>query len=180
MKIFVAVILFVFSTLKCMSLSVIELSEGVSVTGTVLSERSDKIVVDLGFTVLSIPRDIVISVSGIDGSDSEKTQVDLFSISQGNLTLSVKEWVAHLGEAVVLIRTPTGLGSGFFIHEDGFLITNDHVIAGENKVTVTVFEQEGGEFNRVVHENTRIVASSPELDLALLKVEGFFMSRCAV
>jgi len=154
----------------CVGLSVVELTEGASVTGEVLVERSDKIVVDLGFSVLSIPMDAVLSISGADGVEFQQEEIDLFSVSEGNRSLPVKGWVTHLGEAVVLIRTGTGLGSGFFIHEDGFLITNDHVIAGEHEVTVTVFEQQGGELNRVVYEDTRIVASNAELDLALLKI----------
>ena len=41
--------------------------------------------------------------------------------------------VDELGEAVVLIRTPIGLGSGFLIHPDGYIVTNDHVVAGSVK-----------------------------------------------
>jgi len=33
-------------------------------------------------------------------------------------------WSNQLGEAVVQVRAPSGLGSGFILNEDGYLITN--------------------------------------------------------
>jgi len=61
------------------------------------------------------------------------------------------------------VRLPgIGLGSGFFIHPSGYLITNNHVIERAEKVKVLM--QDG-----VDHE-VIIVARDPEYDLALLKV----------
>ena len=37
---------------------------------------------------------------------------------------------------MVMIRTPIGLGSGFLIHPDGYVVTNDHVVAGERKISI--------------------------------------------
>jgi serine protease Do len=80
----------------------------------------------------------------------------------------VKDLVNILGDRVVLIKTPSGLGSGFIIHPDGYLMTNDHVIAGENEVTVTVF---GTGTERQTYQNVRILATSEANDLALLKID---------
>ncbi|MGB0415712.1 MAG: S1C family serine protease, partial [Coraliomargarita sp.] len=84
--------------------------------------------------------------------------------------MPIRDWVDVLGEAVALVQTPTGLGSGFMVHEDGYIVTNDHVIAGEHRISVTIFEQGEHELSRVSYENVRIVATSAELDLALLKI----------
>ena len=47
---------------------------------------------------------------------------------------SVQENATLFGAAVVQIRTPTGLGSGFVINPAGYIVTNEHVIAGEHEI----------------------------------------------
>tara|TARA_B100000700_G_scaffold277431_1_gene324784 strand:- start:640 stop:2160 length:1521 start_codon:yes stop_codon:yes gene_type:complete len=60
-------------------------------------------------------------------------------------------------------RRATSLGSGFVISENGFVVTNNHVIAEADEITVTL------------HNDTRLKAKligrDPKTDLALLKVE---------
>ena len=73
---------------------------------------------------------------------------------------------------MVLIRTPIGLGSGFLIHPDGYIVTNDHVVAGERQISVTQFKGTGAKMTKQNFDNVKIVASGGNLDLALLKIEG--------
>ena len=77
----------------------------------------------------------------------------------------------QIGEAVVQVRTPSGLGSGFFLNEDGFLITNFHVIEGETRISVEVYHQKDGQLDRKTYKQIRIIALNKFADLALLKVE---------
>ena len=76
-----------------------------------------------------------------------------------------------MGEAVVLIRTPIGLGSGFD-SPDGYIVTNDHVVAGERQISVTQFKGSGAKLAKQNFDNVKILASGGNLDLALLKIEG--------
>ncbi len=57
-----------------------------------------------------------------------------------------------------------GLGSGFIISEDGLIVTNHHVIA--NADTVSVKLEDGTEVN------AQIIGSDPLTDIALLDIEG--------
>jgi serine protease Do len=60
-------------------------------------------------------------------------------------------------------RVP-GMGSGFFISADGYLITNNHVV--NNAIKVTVETIDGTKYT------ARIVGTDPRTDLALLKVKA--------
>lgn len=58
---------------------------------------------------------------------------------------------------------PVSQGSGFFISEDGFLVTNNHVVEGGS--TFTVVMDNGDELD------ARLVGTDPRTDLAVLKVD---------
>ncbi len=150
----------------------IELVGGASVRGTILSQRPDRLVVDLGFQVLEIPAASVVRIVD-DGEQPEPTDsyVDLYRVSPGLEELTVKENIGRVAEAVVQVRTPTGLGSGFVVHPDGYVVTNQHVVSGEHEITITLFEQRQNELTNVQLSKVRIIATSPSMDLALLKTD---------
>ncbi|WP_255314640.1 S1C family serine protease [Bacillus sp. FJAT-26390] len=59
----------------------------------------------------------------------------------------------------------TGSGTGFFFEQDGYILTNEHVIADAKEVKVTV---QG--YDEPL--TAKVLGSSYELDLAVLKVES--------
>ncbi len=153
----------------------VELTQGGAVRGEVLSETAERVVVDLGFTILQVPRDSVARIvkdaaAGAAAPDPAAGQ-DLYRTESVTRTQAVKDLVNGIGDRVVLVKTPSGLGSGFMIHQDGYLITNDHVVAGETQVTVTVFANGEKGMDKQTWENVKIVALNSDLDLALLKIE---------
>ncbi|MEN8663153.1 MAG: trypsin-like peptidase domain-containing protein [Lentimonas sp.] len=153
----------------------LELQSGAALRGEVVLERTEEYFVDLGYDVIEVPKSSVKSIVLLDSDNGEVLDVPesdaLYSTTDAQGDQPVRNWVVSLGEAVGLVQTPTGLGSGFIIHEDGYLVTNDHVIAGEHKISVTIFKHGKRELSKVTYDNVRIVATSSELDLALLKIE---------
>ncbi len=67
-----------------------------------------------------------------------------------------------LGPNRALPRHVTSLGSGFVIDKDGFIVTNNHVIADADQITITL--NDGRSFP------ARIVGRDEKTDLALLKI----------
>ena len=175
------------------------LKEKSSITGRILAEKKDLVVVDVGYTVLSVPKSQIVRVLKTEepepGSPAVKPSRPAASpavavaatagaISGTNTTAnlyatanvppperSVRELVTQLGEGVVQVRTPGGLGSGFFLNEEGFLITNFHVIEGETRISIEVYHQRNGQLERQSYKDVRIVAMNKFADLALLKVD---------
>ncbi|MET4632381.1 Do family serine endopeptidase [Kaistia defluvii] len=60
-------------------------------------------------------------------------------------------------------RQSVALGSGFFISEDGYVVTNNHVVDGATEFTVS--NSDGKEFS------ARLIGTDEKTDLALLKVD---------
>ncbi len=63
-------------------------------------------------------------------------------------------------------RRANSLGSGFIIDPDGYVVTNNHVIADADTVEVVLFDDTTFE--------AEVIGTDPETDLALLKVEPTF------
>lgn len=57
-----------------------------------------------------------------------------------------------------------GSGSGVIVSKDGYILTNNHVIAGADEITVVYGE--GDRFD------AKVVGSDPRTDLAVIKIEG--------
>ncbi len=158
---------------------VIYLSGGQVIEASVLKETPERVIVDLGFEVVSIPRAQIsrMQAARAEAATSQSTRSSEHLYSTADLPVrNVKELSQRFGEAVVLVASPSGQGSGFFISAEGHVITNFHVVEGETRLSVAVFRRVGDEFRREKFENVEIVATNPFLDLALLKValpEGY-------
>ncbi len=60
-------------------------------------------------------------------------------------------------------RRSSALGSGFVISEDGYVVTNNHVIEGADEIDIEFFSGE--------KLSATVVGTDPKTDIALLKVE---------
>ena len=153
----------------------IQLQNGGSVSGELLKKNAEYLFVDLGFEILKVPQRNCLNVSKVTKgvADPEITQEkNLYRQNPNSSLQPLGSLVDRLGEAVVMIRTPIGLGSGFIIHPDGYIVTNDHVVAGERIISITQFRKGENELIKENYDNVRIVATGGNIDLALLKIEG--------
>lgn len=99
---------------------------------------------------------------------NQKAAKSLSHQSCPNKNLNAQSIFDQTKNSVAVIKTPSGIGSAFIIHQDGtntYLATNSHVVEGHSKVllkwidksssTATVISDAGG--------------STPQLDLAILQ-----------
>ncbi len=91
--------------------------------------------------------------------------------TQTNLQFSLIEIFEKTEESVVQVNVrtadgiskPGNMGSGFVYSEDGYIITNNHVVDDAGVVTITFLDGES--------YTAKIIGTDPDLDLAVLKVE---------
>lgn len=57
-----------------------------------------------------------------------------------------------------------GLGSGYIISPDGYIVTNDHVAGNASEITITMTDGS--------HHEAKIVGSDPVSDICLIKIDG--------
>lgn len=105
---------------------------------------------------------------------------ELVSAEVGSITQEISLLKASAGEdfsgiiesavkSVVTIRTDSSQGTGFIIHEDGYIVTNAHVIADENGYLATGLKAINSEQQVKIAE---FIGYDGSLDIALLKISG--------
>src|SRR6266487_1735846 len=121
---------------QIVSAEIIELKDKATVNGKILTEKRDQVAVDIGYTVLVIPRNQIAKISkgdapesppkragsskgatGTEDAEFAEIRPGFYSTSVRPATIqNVRDLVNLIGEAVVQVRTPSGRGSGFIIN----------------------------------------------------------------
>lgn len=112
------------------------------------------------------------------GFGNESVAPTTYSIAKSTKsTISAEEIIAKNSASVVEIRTESvardgwlnnfvkqGAGSGVIINKNGYIVTNNHVIEGAQKIIVTLKNGKG--------YNAKLIGRDPETDLAILKINA--------
>ncbi|VVB77892.1 Trypsin-like peptidase domain protein [uncultured archaeon] len=69
-------------------------------------------------------------------------------------------------ESIVSIVTEFGSGSGFFISNNGYVVTNAHVIENASSINITTFD--------LKEKEAKIIGINETFDIALLKINGSY------
>ncbi len=173
----VALFVFMAGLLSASPIS-LQLTSGARIDGELITKRGGDYIVDAGYKILEVPGSFVASAKDAEDSQTPANLASdprlLINLSKNGPTLTSEGLVDRANESVVLVKTPTGLGSGFIINPNGYILTNQHVISGEDEISVTLFSRDGKNLKKTETKDVAIVAISGKLDLALLKIDPPF------
>lgn len=101
----------------------------------------------------------VVSIKNFSNRTSARSEMDLFEQFFGNPFGNTPQQKQQNSTP----NMPSGMGSGVIISPDGYIISNNHVIAGANKLEVVLSNKKSYTAN--------LVGTDPTTDIALLKIE---------
>jgi 2-alkenal reductase len=147
---------------------------GAAVGGVVVYRTMNQISASNQIASAPVVKAIQANTSTSNNTTTEQTLV----VNSTNVETTVTQAVKSVGPAVVTVTgtiqgqaSPFGLsssgtvsGSGFFISDQGYILTNNHVIDGTK--TISVILSDG------TQENATVVGSDMYSDIAVLKVTG--------
>lgn len=94
---------------------------------------------------------------------SFEDEISLLKVTQDDFSEVIDKSI----KSVVSVLTENSVGSGFIITEDGYIVTNYHVIQGKDSVKTLTYDK------RVIQAD--IIGIDKLRDIALLKIEGSFV-----
>ncbi|MBQ7594898.1 MAG: Do family serine endopeptidase [Synergistaceae bacterium] len=114
--------------------------------------------------VVSIVKKTSIAVVNIDVEKTEKRSFSPFPFDDDPL---FKRFFGDSFKEFTRSVPMKGRGSGFIVTKDGQILTNNHVVEGMEKITVSVMLADGSKKTY----SAKIIGSDPTYDLAVIKIE---------
>ena len=127
-----------------------------------------------GFVGAGVSAAAKVNHTGIQVSDREVAQVQTLKVD-GSKQMTMSEVYASNVNSVVSINVSAttnyfgqtvetaASGTGFFITQDGYILTNHHVISGASSVKVTLYNGET--------YDAKVIGSDEDYDIAVLKID---------
>jgi serine protease Do len=115
------------------------------------------------------------SISTILEGKRENTVIDINTIDTSNVMTAAEVYAANVGSTVGITTsittnfwgyqtTSAASGSGFIISDEGYILTNFHVIENSNSITVSLFNGE--------NYDAKLIGYDESNDIAVLKIEA--------
>jgi putative serine protease PepD len=122
-------------------------------------------------TLLLAPHLIKVTPSGnvvaplgpINNNVTEESAVINVAAQAGTAVVEIKTTVSSPDQFVQ--QEAHGIGSGFIVRSDGYIVTNNHVVEGAKQLQVILRDQSKP-------YDARVIGTSPEDDVAVIKIEA--------
>lgn len=125
--------------------------------------------VGCGFSIYNYQKSLKpLSFSGFNGTDGNSANFTEGSIADVANSVE-KSVVSILTETRTMSyfgqsATSQAAGTGMIVTEDGYVLTNKHVVSGANKITVVLSDG-------TTYENVELITTDPLNDVAVLKIK---------
>jgi len=106
---------------------------------------------------------LVAPLAPITNSLTEESAVISVAEKAGPAVVEIKTKV--VSPDIFITREQQGIGSGFIVRSDGYIVTNNHVVANARQLQVILRDQSKP-------FDARIVGTSPDDDIAVLKIDA--------
>lgn len=101
-----------------------------------------------------------------DSLQSNPVDITIAALPPKQGESTVKDLVSFVTPSVVQIKTKQGTGTGFILNEDGYILTNRHVVRRSKEVQITLYDE--------TEYQARVIKRDRLADVALLKIESSF------
>lgn len=118
-----------------------------------LNEKIEGLRKDNQFAINSITQELTEQKEGFQG------EIDILKASQQDFSGIIEDVI----KGVVTIRTDSSAGTGFIIEDNGYIVTNFHVLQNSDSVEVQTFDGKPYEAS--------IIGVDEETDIALIKIQ---------
>jgi serine protease Do len=150
---------------------VVILNDGQRIEGTIVKQNDTTLWLDIGPDVIELNNNDVQDVEESGDDEIKVVRESLYHTVENPRERSSKLQAQRVSPSVIKVQTPGAIGSGVIINEDGYAITNAHVIQGEQDLRAIIWvPQPDGTKKRTTVEDVEIIAVNNHLDLALLRM----------
>ena len=108
-------------------------------------------------------RNLVAPLAPITNTLTEESAVINVAATAGKSVVEIKTRVTS--PDLFVQQTQQGIGSGFIVSSDGYIVTNNHVVEGATQLQVILRDQSRP-------YDARIVGTSPQDDIAVIKIDA--------
>ena len=105
---------------------------------------------------------LVDSKGGINDPSMFSRVANVIHVSVVNIT-SVEDPGGRGGDGIFSSGRRTGTGSGVILDKEGYILTNNHVVEGANKITVRLYDD--------TSFKGTVIGTDPDADLAVVKID---------
>lgn len=155
----------------CTALTVI-LALGIAIGGGSMYLLQERMYPETALLVNTSPQPIAQPVSAAVPTQPQPQMAQPSTVTQQSDSVKAVEKMLPTVVTVFIVRPQfngkksiIGSGSGFFINQEGYLVTNNHVVQVEGQIEV-VYAQGG-------IAQAKMIGTAPKFDLAVLKVDDY-------